>query len=94
MNPMSVPEKLAINRFKLDEGKPHIVVHNEICQKVCRQKLCLTVCPAKLYSEQNGKILVEWAGCLECGTCQVACKHQALSWEYPRGGFGVHYRYG
>jgi len=94
MNPMSVPEKLAINKFQLDEGNPHIVVQGEICRQVCRQKLCLTVCPAKLYGEQNGEIIVEWAGCLECGTCQVACEHQALSWEYPRGSFGVHYRYG
>jgi len=94
MNPMSISEKLAIDKFALDEGRPHIIVRQDVCRRVCKEKLCLFVCPAKLYSEQNGEVIVEWAGCLECGTCQVACKHQALSWEYPRGSFGIHYRYG
>ncbi|MDI6696346.1 MAG: 4Fe-4S dicluster domain-containing protein [Anaerolineales bacterium] len=94
MKPSSVNEKLAIDKFVLDEGFPHIQINQEICRLMCEKRYCLFVCPAKLYSEQNGEIIVEWAGCLECGTCQVACDHQALTWHYPRGGFGIHYRYG
>ncbi len=94
MNPMSVSEKLAVDKYELDEGHPHIVVNQEICQTRCRERPCLYVCPAKLYSEQEGKVIVEWAGCLECRTCQVACEPQALPWQYPRGGFGIVYRYG
>ncbi len=94
MTPMSIPEKLAIDKFELDEGHPHIIINHDVCRKLCKNKACLFVCPAKLYSEQNGDVIVEWAGCLECGTCQVACEPQALAWEYPRGGFGIHYRYG
>jgi ferredoxin like protein len=94
MNRMSISEKLGVNKYELDEGHPHIVVNNEICQKVCGDKMCLFVCPAKVYSEQNGVIVADWAGCLECGACKAACPNKALQWEYPRGGFGVIYRYG
>jgi ferredoxin like protein len=94
MNGMSTAEKLAANKFNLDEGNPHIIIDQELCRSLCREYTCLSVCPAKLYSRQGDEILVEWAGCLECGTCQVACPHAALSWQYPSGGLGVFYRYG
>ncbi len=93
MNNMSIPEKLAINKYELDEGHPHIELNNEICQK-CVDKACLFVCPAGVYTEQDGKIMADWAGCLECGTCKAACPTEALTWVYPRGGFGIIYRYG
>jgi len=94
MNHMSVPEKLSINKYELDDGHPHIEVHTEICNSICKTKACLFVCPANVYTEQEGKIVADWAGCLECGTCRAACPTDALQWEYPRGGFGVIYRYG
>ena len=91
---MSVTEKLAVDKFELDEGSPHIRIRQDICRDRCQERFCLFACPAQLYSEQNGEILVEWAGCLECGTCHIVCPHQALDWSYPRGGFGIFYRYG
>jgi ferredoxin like protein len=94
MNRISVAEKLSVNKYELDEGVPHISVDNAICQQQCQLKPCLFVCPANVYTEQNGEIMVDWAGCLECGTCKVACPSAALHWEYPRGGFGVIYRHG
>lgn len=94
MNRMSLPEKLSVNKYELDEGHPHIMVNTEVCDVVCKTKACLFVCPAGVYSEQEGKIVADWGGCLECGTCKAACPAEALSWEYPRGGFGVIYRYG
>ena len=94
MNHMSVTEKIAVNKYELDEGYPHIEVNNEICQAKCGDKFCLFVCPAEVYSEHDGLIVAEWAACLECGTCKAACPHEALSWVYPRGGFGIVYRNG
>jgi len=94
MNRMSIPEKLAVNKYELDEGHPHIQVKTEICNSVCKTKACLFICPAGVYSEQEGKIVADWAGCVECGTCKAACPAEALVWEYPRGGFGIIYRYG
>ncbi len=94
MKRMSVAERLGVNKYELDEGHPHIEVHEDVCRAKCKDLACLFVCPANVYSEQNGRIVADWAGCLECGTCKVACPSDALDWVYPRGGFGVVYRNG
>jgi ferredoxin like protein len=94
MNRMSVLEKLAANKYDLDEGNPHIEVDQEVCREVCHEQACLFVCPASVYSLRDDVIFADWAGCLECGTCKVTCPPQALHWVYPRGGFGVIYRQG
>lgn len=93
MNRLSLMDKLALDKFIVDDGQPHIQINNELC-KTCGEKNCLFVCPAGVYSERKGEILVEWAGCLECGTCLAVCPQGALSWKYPNGGFGVIYRQG
>ncbi len=90
---LTVVEKLALNKFNVQEGMPHIKIEHEKCQK-CFERFCLYVCPAELYSQQEGKIIVEWAGCLECGTCMQTCQLGAIKWTYPQGGFGIIYRYG
>jgi ferredoxin like protein len=34
-------------------------------------------------------------GCLECGTCRVICtEYRNVEWEYPRGGFGILFKFG
>ncbi|HVJ48679.1 ferredoxin family protein [Desulfitobacterium sp.] len=93
MNRVSLPDKLSLNKFEVDEGEPHILINNDLC-KSCQPKSCLLVCPAGLYSELNGEIIVEWAGCLECGTCRAICEKEAIDWKYPRGGFGIIFRQG
>ena len=94
MNPLSVPGLLALNRFDLDEGHPHIEVDHAICAARCTLRSCLTVCPADVYREHDGDVIADFAGCLECGTCVVACLPEALTWHYPQGGHGIQYRYG
>jgi len=91
---MDPATKLALNAFKND-GETHISIQQEIC-KTCVEKYCIYICPGGLYSinEENGELLLEYSGCLECGSCKVACPHGALEWNFPRGGFGVQYRYG
>lgn len=93
MNRLSLTDKLALNKFIVNEGEPHIEINNELC-RTCEERNCLFACPAGLYSEQNEVIIVEWAGCLECGTCLAVCRKGALSWKYPKGGCGVVYRQG
>jgi len=99
---LSIEAKLGLNVFAIDK-QPHIVINQAICQSQCLVRYCLYVCPASLYSRDSdgsgasptdGTMHVNYEGCLECGTCLIACPHQALSWHYPRGGFGVQYRFG
>jgi len=91
---MEPADKLALNAFKTDE-ETHIVIQQETCRE-CQEQYCLYVCPGGLYSfnEDTGDLVVEYSGCLECGSCRVACPHGALEWNYPCGRFGVQYRYG
>jgi len=92
---MKIEEKLALNAFKTDK-ESHIKIDQEICRKKCTRRHCLFVCPGHLYSydEENSVVSVEFAGCLECGTCKIACTQGAIEWVYPKGEYGVQYRYG
>ncbi|HEY3277143.1 MAG TPA: 4Fe-4S dicluster domain-containing protein [Syntrophorhabdaceae bacterium] len=92
---MKIEEKLALDAFKTDK-ESHITINHETCRSRCDLRPCLFVCPAHLYSynEEHDEMVVEYAGCLECGTCLVACKDGALSWSYPRGDYGIQYRFG
>ncbi len=92
---MKIDEKLALDAFKTDK-ESHIIIDHGICRSKCSTRHCLTVCPGHLYTfnEHENEIAVEFAGCLECGTCMIACTHGAITWTYPKGDFGVQYRYG
>ena len=92
---MEVEEKLALDAFKTDT-ESHIRIKHDICRRQCKRRYCLHVCPAKLYqyNQDLDEIQVEFSGCLECGTCRVGCQHEAIEWSFPRGGYGVQYRYG
>ncbi len=91
---MNVESKLGLDVFKIDT-EPHIIIDQEICRAKCQVRYCLHVCPAELYTVgEQGEIQVNFEGCLECGTCHIACPHDALAWHYPRAGHGVQYRFG
>ena len=92
---MTIEEKLALDAFKTDK-ESHIIINHALCRTQCDLRPCLTVCPAHLYSynEETDEMVVEYAGCLECGTCRIACKANALEWNYPKGDYGIQYRFG
>lgn len=86
----TVEEKLETVRFHIDEYA-HIRVNTETCRG-CDLTPCVYVCPAGLFELLGGEMSFSYEHCLECGTCYVACERQAISWEYPRGGYGVTFR--
>lgn len=93
---MQVEQKLSVNKFVVDEGHPHIVIHPENMDEATR-KVLTVICPAGLYTEDDkGRMAFEFAGCLECGTCRVAVGQipGVMEWNYPRPSFGVQYRFG
>ena len=91
---LSPEELLGLNKFAVDEEEPHIVLDKSICAG-CKEKTCLVVCPAVLYTLKDGEVNFDYAGCLECGTCRIVCKNKGIiKWTYPRGTMGVSFRYG
>jgi ferredoxin like protein len=95
MKSQSVEQLLGIDKFMVDDEEAHIEIDKEVCRG-CATKPCTFACPAGLYTVKAGEISFDYAGCLECGTCRLVCPHsaKAIAWRYPRGGFGIQYRYG
>lgn len=94
MNRLSIERLLSFDKFVVDDEEKHIILHREVCAQ-CSTRPCISACPAGLYTLKDGEISFDYAGCLECGTCRVVCPQSgAIEWNYPRGGFGIIYRYG
>jgi ferredoxin like protein len=90
----SVPQRLARNRYDLDEAS-HIELDQALAKATGTDRLLLRVCAAKVYTEApDGTILVQHAACLECGTCLAVAAPGTLKWHYPGGGFGITFREG
>ncbi len=93
--PGSVTERLAHNMYEVDEGNPHIEVHQDVARATGTGKLLVKVCPAHVYSEEpDGTISVEYAACLECGTCLAVAAPGTLTWHYPASSMGIVFREG
>lgn len=84
--------KLDTVTFKADP-EAHIVVQGELC-RTCDSRPCVVACPARLFVWEDEQMTFNYEGCLECGSCRVVCPHEALQWRYPRGGYGVRFRWG
>lgn len=93
---MKVEDKLFQNRYLVDEGRPHVRVKTGE-ESAPSLKLLVTLCPAGCWSLQgDGSVSGALDGCFECGTCRIvsAASGDALEWSYPRGGYGISYKFG
>ncbi|MDO9559505.1 MAG: 4Fe-4S dicluster domain-containing protein [Syntrophales bacterium] len=85
--------KLGLDIFK-PGGEPHIKIKPGM-EKDPRLQQAINICPAGLYSTADkGGVVLNIDGCLECGTCRIACGTDVLEWSYPEGGTGVQFRFG
>ena len=89
---MIIENRLYTVLFRVDRER-HITIKTELCQG-CLEKWCTCICPAECYRIVDGKMEFSYEGCLECGACRKVCDREAIDWRYPRGGFGVCFRYG
>jgi ferredoxin like protein len=90
-----VENKLFHNRYLVDAGRAHIRVRPHTVPSPALLSL-LKACPARCY-ELNDKGQVEIAvdGCVECGTCRIIGEPTGdIEWSYPRGGYGVLFKFG
>jgi ferredoxin like protein len=93
--PVRVEDKLFQNRYLVDAGRPHITVTPHTVPS--SRLLALTrICPAGCYSQaDSGQVEIITDGCVECGTCRVVAEpHGEITWNYPRGGFGILFKFG
>jgi ferredoxin like protein len=92
---MNIDDKISSVKFYVDEEYAHLKIKNEGTCLRCETKPCLFFCPANVYRlSEEGKIIVAYQACLECGSCRVACPFLNISWDYPRGGMGLAYKFG
>ena len=89
---MAIEDKIATTRYNVDY-RPHIKVNTEACES-CAEKPCLYICPVQSYVLADDKLVFNWQGCVECGACHIVCAKNAIDWNYPRGGYGVCFRFG
>ena len=96
MRTVKVEEKLFQNRYLVDADNPHIRLKDpELCEKTCATKQCTVCCPAGCYTLEGQKVVLITDGCLECGTCRIICTtYRNVDWEYPRGGYGILFKFG
>jgi len=93
--PLTIEHKLGLVKFEHDE-EPFITVDTQLCA-TCADKPCLYVCPAKVYEWADNKLAYNTEGCIELGACAVVCQkigRGAIRWSYPRGGYGVEFKFG
>ncbi len=92
---VNVDEFLALNKYEVDEGRAHIELVDDPSDAEF-DKLVM-VCPAALYKRdpETGAKTFDYAGCLECGTCRIACGDTIIAkWQNPGPTMGVEYRFG
>ncbi|MGC9346710.1 MAG: ferredoxin family protein, partial [Anaerolineae bacterium] len=82
-------------KYFIDEDEAHLWIEDhDVCGR-CEYKPCLYFCPASVYNLGNdGRIQVAYQSCVECGSCRVGCPYKNIGWKWPRGGFGVAYKFG
>ena len=73
-------------------------VYGEMGKMLPRPELLalLNVCPARCYElSDKGQVEITVDGCIECGTCRVIGEPSGdIEWSYPRGGYGVLFKFG
>ncbi len=87
---VTLEDRLALVRYNVDRVS-HIQVNSSVCAQ-CSHHSCVSACPAGCYQTESSAITFVYEGCLECGTCALVCDQGSITWNYPRGGFGVSYR--
>ncbi len=92
---VNVDDMISSVKYYVDEEKSHLwIKSHDVCAQ-CKARPCLFFCPVEVYKTDNeGKVLVGYQACVECGSCRVGCPFLNIGWVLPRGGYGVAYKFG
>ena len=95
---VNVDELIGVNKYNVDEDNAHIELVGDNIDVVDDAEFAklVRVCPAALYKvDADGHKSFDYAGCLECGTCRIACEGTIIAkWEQPGPTMGIQYRFG
>lgn len=95
---VNVDELIGVNKYEVDEENAHIELASDNFDELDDAEFgkLVRVCPAALYKvDEEGHKTFDYAGCLECGTCRIACGDTIIKkWEQPQPTMGVLYRCG
>ena len=88
---VNVDELIAVNKYEVDEENAHIELAEA---RIWRVQETRAGVPGALYKiNEDGTTSFDYAGCLECGTCRIACEGTIVrKWENPGPTMGVEYR--
>lgn len=91
----SIEDRLFTIRYKADDKSHLIIMKQDVCAD-CREKPCNYFCPSDVYlwHDKDQMTSVAYESCIECGTCRIACPFYNIEWLYPKGGYGITYKYG
>lgn len=92
---LRMEERLYQNRYLVDEGRPHIRISPNVIDSP-QLKSLVNICPAGCYARgEDGRVEIASDGCMERGACRVVCQSTGeIEWSYPRGGYGVLFKFG
>ena len=92
---MKIEDKLGLLNYKNDTQSHISIRSQDVCVK-CQDKPCTTGCPAQVYTwhEDKKETHVQYENCIECGACRMLCPYDNIQCWWPRGGFGVSYKFG
>lgn len=93
---MPVDARLGLLTYKNDHESHITIKDDKVCQQKCQDKPCAILCPAEVYTwnKETQKLKVQYENCIECGGCRMICPFSNIDCHWPRGGFGVAYKYG
>jgi ferredoxin like protein len=93
---VNVDDMLVAVKFYVDETKAHLWIKDQATCQACADAPCLYFCPACVYRRdgEDGKTIVSFQSCIECGSCRIACPKDNIGWSLTRGGYGVAYKLG
>ena len=90
----NIEDKLFLDRFKVEEESHLRILDERKCVEDCQEQPCLYFCPANVYRLEQDRISVSYEGCLECGSCRIACPQLNVEWRFPKGGYGISHKFG
>ena len=92
---VNVDDLIVSIKYYVDEEFAHIKIKEPGVCSHCKEQPCLDFCPVQVFSSDGqGRILVGYQACVECGSCRIGCPMKNVDWSLPLGGHGVAYKFG